>query len=68
MDTYYFFPLNSQILAWNPHAYITEFTDLLPAFLSPTTAIEVRTLRFSHPPTYKIIKGTLLTLIAYDNI
>lgn len=36
-----YFPNVLKILAWNPRAYITEFTEILPALMSPTTAIEV---------------------------
>lgn len=31
-----------QMLAWNPRSYLADFEDILPALMSPSTAIEVR--------------------------
>ncbi|XP_033108449.1 AP-5 complex subunit zeta-1-like isoform X2 [Anneissia japonica] len=36
-----YFPNLLKILAWNPRTFLSEFFDLLPSFLSPTTALEV---------------------------
>ena len=30
-----------QILAWNPRTFLSEMIDVIPAFLSPTTSLEV---------------------------
>ncbi|XP_076452944.1 AP-5 complex subunit zeta-1-like [Babylonia areolata] len=37
----YFFPNILKILAWHPRTFLTEFLDILPAMMSPTTALEV---------------------------
>ncbi|XP_069123668.1 AP-5 complex subunit zeta-1-like isoform X2 [Argopecten irradians] len=36
-----FFPNIFKILAWNPRTYLSEFQDLLPALMSPATALEI---------------------------
>ena len=35
------FFLSFQFLAWSPSTYASEFIDILPTFLSPTTTLEV---------------------------
>ncbi|XP_046362626.2 AP-5 complex subunit zeta-1-like [Haliotis rufescens] len=36
-----FFPNILKILAWHPRTFVDEFTEILPALMSPTTAMEV---------------------------
>ncbi|XP_062582819.1 AP-5 complex subunit zeta-1-like, partial [Saccostrea cucullata] len=36
-----YFPNILKILAWNPRTYLTDFEDILPALMSPSTATEV---------------------------
>ncbi|XP_033755638.1 AP-5 complex subunit zeta-1-like [Pecten maximus] len=36
-----YFPNIFKILAWNPRTYLSEFEELLPALMSPSTALEI---------------------------
>ncbi|XP_038068818.1 AP-5 complex subunit zeta-1-like [Patiria miniata] len=36
-----FFPNLLKILAWNPRTFLTEYLDILPAMISPSTAVEM---------------------------
>nr|XP_022313457.1 AP-5 complex subunit zeta-1-like isoform X1 [Crassostrea virginica] len=36
-----YFPNILKMLAWNPRSYLADFEDILPALMSPSTAIEV---------------------------
>ncbi|XP_046569666.1 AP-5 complex subunit zeta-1-like [Haliotis rubra] len=36
-----FFPNILKILAWHPRTFVSEFTEILPALMSPATAMEV---------------------------
>ncbi|XP_013416069.1 AP-5 complex subunit zeta-1 [Lingula anatina] len=36
-----FCPNILKILAWNPRSYLTEFIDILPAMITPSTALEI---------------------------
>ncbi|XP_022102411.1 AP-5 complex subunit zeta-1-like [Acanthaster planci] len=36
-----FFPNLLKILAWNPRTFLMEFVDILPAMISPSTAVEM---------------------------
>lgn len=35
------FPNIFKILAWNPRSFVSEFTEILPAVMSPSTSIEI---------------------------
>ncbi|XP_041362987.1 AP-5 complex subunit zeta-1-like isoform X2 [Gigantopelta aegis] len=36
-----YFPNFLKLLAWHPRTFLTEFVDILPAFMSPTTSMEI---------------------------